>query len=72
MEKRLRQLGLRIAVLRREAGLSQETLAWQIGIHTNHLSMIERGKANPSVSVLFHLCAALQIDIKRLFDVPDG
>jgi transcriptional regulator with XRE-family HTH domain len=67
-ESRLRQLGRRIALLRRASGLSQETLAWQAGIHTNHLSMIERGRANPSVVVLFDISKALHVEVGSLFE----
>lgn len=62
----LRQLGARIAELRRERGMSQETLAWEAGIHTNHLSTIERGIANPSVAVLLAISETFGISLADL------
>ena len=59
-------LGVRIAELRRARGLSQETLAWEAGIHTNHLSTIERGVANPSVAVLLAISRFLGITLAEL------
>lgn len=62
----LRALGTRIAELRRARGMSQETLAWETDIHTNHLSTIERGVANPSVAVLMAIARVLGITLADL------
>lgn len=62
----LRVLGARIAELRRERGISQESLAWESGIHTNHLSTIERGIANPSLAVLLAISGVLGMTAAEL------
>ena len=47
--------------LRKEAGLSQEQLAFEAGVERNFVSLIERGINQPSIRVIFKLSAALQI-----------
>ena len=53
------QLGARVRELRQARGLSQEALAFDAGIHVNHLSSLERGEANPSFLVLLSLAKVL-------------
>lgn len=64
--RELTELGRRISQLRQARGLSQEALAWEVGIHTNHLSTIERGVANPSFAVLLVISRALQTSLGEL------
>jgi transcriptional regulator with XRE-family HTH domain len=50
-------------VLRRERraqGLSQEALALEAGIQRNYVSLIELGRNQPTVTVLFKLATALK------------
>jgi transcriptional regulator with XRE-family HTH domain len=63
----LKRLGSRVRELRRERGLSQETLAGDAGIHNNHLSALERGEANPSFLVLISLAKVLKVPPADLF-----
>lgn len=46
---------------RKEAGLTQEKLASKVGITGNHLSRIERGKADPSFETLKALARILKL-----------
>jgi transcriptional regulator with XRE-family HTH domain len=62
----LKRLGARIRELRRKRELSQEALAFDAGIHTNHLSAIERGEANPSFLVLLSVARVLQVSVADL------
>lgn len=62
----LRELGSRIAKLRRERGMSQEALAFEVDIHVNHLSTIERGIANPSFAVMLAICGVLDTTLSDL------
>ena len=64
----LKRLGARVRALREERELSQETLAWDAGIHYNHLSGIERGVANPSFLVLLALAKELKVKVAELLD----
>ena len=60
-------LGKRIKSLRRSKGQTQERLAEIIDINTNYLAVIERGEANPTLSLLERLSAGLEIPLSELF-----
>jgi transcriptional regulator with XRE-family HTH domain len=60
------RVGLNLQRLRREKGLSQEELADLANIHQTYLSGVERGKRNPTVTVLQRIAAALGADIENL------
>ena len=51
-------------ILRRErqrAGLTQEALAHAAGIDRTYVSMLENGKASPTLETLFRLCDAIGV-----------
>ncbi|MYM39448.1 helix-turn-helix domain-containing protein [Duganella qianjiadongensis] len=52
--------------LRREAGLSQEQLAFSAEIERNFVSLIERGVNQPSIRVIFKLAHALGISASQM------
>lgn len=56
-------IGERLRALREERNISMRSLATKSGLSANALSMIERGKASPSVSTLYKLADALGISI---------
>jgi len=58
--------GARVRALRRAAGLSQKTLAAAIGCSVAYLSLIERGRARPSVDRLPRLATALGVSVSEL------
>lgn len=60
------RVGLNLLKLRRERGLSQEELADRANIHQTYLSGVERGKRNPTVTVLQRIAEALGADIEDL------
>ena len=60
------RVGLNLQKLRREKGLSQEELADRADIHQTYLSGVERGKRNPTITVLQRIAAALGTDIEDL------
>jgi transcriptional regulator with XRE-family HTH domain len=60
------RLGFNLQRLRREKGLSQEELADRAGIHQTYLSGVERGRRNPTVTVLQRIAEALDADIADL------
>jgi transcriptional regulator with XRE-family HTH domain len=64
--KALRRLGQRVRELREAHGITQEALAFDAGIHVNHLSTIERGEANPSFLVLVSLAKVLGVKVAEL------
>src|SRR5271169_5972007 len=44
---------------RKRRGLSQEALGFQSGYHRTYISLLERGKMNPSLRTILSLSAAL-------------
>ncbi|MCH8323349.1 MAG: helix-turn-helix transcriptional regulator [Proteobacteria bacterium] len=54
-----KQLGLNIKRLRLEKGWSQEDLSFEAKLHRTYISDIERGKRNPTVTVLEKIAIAL-------------
>src|SRR5512139_2949690 len=60
-------VGERLRELREARNISMRALAARSGLSANALSMIERGKASPSVSTLYNLSDALGISITAFF-----
>jgi transcriptional regulator with XRE-family HTH domain len=60
-------VGERLRELREVRNISMRTLAARSGLSANALSMIERGKASPSVSTLYKLAEALGVSITSFF-----
>lgn len=62
-----KQFGLKVKHYRQLIGYSQEKLAEKVGISTNTVSYIERGKNTISFTKLPALCTALEIEPFKLF-----
>lgn len=60
-EKRLRQLGHRIRIARREKGITQERLAEKANLSTTYIGRLERGEKTPSIDTLVTLAGALEV-----------
>ncbi|HEY9773519.1 MAG TPA: helix-turn-helix domain-containing protein [Planktothrix sp.] len=65
-EAGLAQFGLRVLDLRQRKGLSQETLADRTGVTRSYLGEIERGKANPTLSLMLKISGALDTALSDL------
>ena len=63
-----RRVGLNLKKHRRAAGLSQEGLADECGLHRTYVSGVERGIRNPTVVVLERLARPLGIPAWRLLE----
>jgi transcriptional regulator with XRE-family HTH domain len=61
-----RGLGRRIRALRKEAGVTQERLAWACDLNKGYMSQLEAGKHTPSVPVLYALAKRLGVDLGDL------
>jgi transcriptional regulator with XRE-family HTH domain len=59
-------LGKAIRQLRRERGLSQEALAYEAGVTSGTLSLIERGLSNPTWGTVKGIAGALNVSIADL------
>lgn len=62
----------RIATLRKEHGLSFDALAQRAGVSKGTLVQIEQGRANPSISTLCRLAAALEVSVADLVTPVEG
>ncbi len=60
-------LGKRIKSLRKSKGYTQERLAEIIDINAKYLAGIERGEANPTLSLLERLSVGLEVPLSELF-----
>ncbi|MDE3050162.1 MAG: helix-turn-helix transcriptional regulator [Nitrospirota bacterium] len=72
MPKSLLLLGQAIRKQREQLGLSQEKLAERCGFDRTYISMLERGKRNPSLLNLLKLAKGLQTSVSHLTEVCDG
>lgn len=61
-------VGGRIKEIRKQRGLSQEQLTEKIGIAPKYLSRIELGNNFPYIGTLESIAAALDVEVKDLFD----
>ena len=59
-------LGRAIRQLREKRGVSQEALAYEAGVTSGTLSLIERGRSNPTWGTAKGIAAALNVDIAEL------
>lgn len=50
-------------------GYSLQQLAKSTGISSSHLSYIERGEREPTISMLVIIAQALNVDIKELYKI---
>jgi transcriptional regulator with XRE-family HTH domain len=61
-------LGRNVRRLREEKGWSQEDYADRAGIHRTYVSDIERGRRNPTVTVVEKLAVPLEVPASKLLD----
>ena len=59
--------GKRVRELRQARGLSQEELAFRVGVHRTYLGGIERGERNPALKNIAAIAKALGVDLPELF-----
>ena len=59
-------LARNIIARRKALNMSQEKLALQAGVDRTYVSQLERGIANPSVSILCRIAEILQCDMQDL------
>lgn len=59
-------LGSELRKAREAAGMSQETLAFEAGVHRTYISLLERDLKSPTLKVLFRICRALDISASEL------
>lgn len=62
------QFGLRIVELRKNAGISQDELAFRSNIHRAYMGTIERGEKSVTLNTVEKIAAGLGVNVKDLFD----
>ncbi|MFF2889362.1 helix-turn-helix domain-containing protein [Paenibacillus sp. NPDC057967] len=67
----LKLVGTRIRVLRKEKGLSQESLGEKGGFHFSYIGQIERGEKNVSLLNLAKIAESLEVNLIQLFAYID-
>lgn len=63
----IRMFAIKVKMLRKQQGLSQEKLADKAGLHRTYIGMVERSERNPSLVCIHKIAEGLNIDIKELF-----
>ena len=71
-ESTLRMIGSRIRQIRTERSLTLQALGQETGLSASMLSLVERGKASPSVGSLVAISAALGVHLTDLFSADEG
>lgn len=66
MDKK-KMIGIRIAEIRSQKGMTQDQLANKMGISPKYLSSIERGKENPTLDMLINLSESVDVDLGKIF-----
>ncbi len=66
------RLGTRVRQLRRSKRLTQAQLAARAGISAKTVGEVERGEANPTISLLEDICSALSVEVAFLFDAAES
>lgn len=67
-KKILKILGQKVRFYRNKLQLSQEALAFDIGVDRTYIGAIEQGMRSPSIYCLFVMANRLNINLKDLFD----
>lgn len=55
-----KNFGRKVQKLRKVMKISQEELAFKVGVHRNHLGRIERGETNPPLPLVEKIARALK------------
>ena len=65
-----RELGKGIRAWRKGLHLTQEELADAADVHVNTLGRVERGRANPTLKLLWKIATKLQVPVMQLHRGP--
>lgn len=65
------ELGKNIKQLRKKKNFTQETLALEANISRSHIAMVENGKRDITVTALFQISRALNVNMQEIFNFDD-
>ena len=60
--------GVALQKARQEAGLSQEALSERAGLDRSYISLLEQGKRQPSIRVLFQISDAMGVSPENFIE----
>lgn len=63
-----KDFGKKLKELRQSKGLTQEELYFKSTVSRSHIGMIEKGKRDVTLSAVFKLSRALEINLSDFFD----
>lgn len=63
--------GIVLRKLRKERGLSQETLAFEADIERNYISLLELGRNSVSIKMIFRFALALNVSVTDLMGMVE-
>ena len=66
------EFGNKVQILRKNHNISQENLASILKINRNHLSRIETGKSEPTLSIIRDIANYFKVDVASLMDMNDS
>lgn len=61
-------IGLKIKERRKELGYTQDYVASMLDVNPSHISNIEAGRANPSLTALVQIANVLECSVDRFLD----
>lgn len=64
--------GENVRRIRKEAGVSQEQLAFDAGVAKSYMSEVETGRRNPTIEMIGRLAKALNVSAAKLVEgIPE-
>ena len=63
----MNKIGQQIKLYRKKKGYTLDDLSERCGLSTSYLSLLERGKNNPTISTVQGICTALDVSMSDLF-----
>lgn len=62
-----KKFGDRLKMLRKERKMTQEDLAFKVGVDRSYMGFVERGEKNPTLKRIVDISKALKISLSELF-----
>lgn len=62
------KVGQKIKKLRAKHNMTQEDLAFKVGVDRSYMGFVERGEKNPTLATLMKIAKAFRIPVRDLFD----
>jgi transcriptional regulator with XRE-family HTH domain len=63
-----KKFGVRLKMLRKEKKMTQEELAFRVGVDRSYMGFVERGEKNPTLKNIVGISKALKVTLSELFN----